>query len=264
MDGQDGQVVDLEDEAAIVPALLQDRRWAAYAICDLEPPHRAHSRYIGHVRGERADAVVLVYAPPSFTSMVPCGSEEGVRHIFAAALDLPASLTFLLRRSDLAALETRYRVEQLEKMLRLAVDAEGWRSAGAVDADVRRLGDTDLPELEALYAIWPDSVFGHTMFVEGVYYGAYRDGALIAAAGTHAVSARHGIAVIGGVFTHPEHRGAGLGKATTGAVTRTLIEGGVLDVVLNVRADNQAAISAYERLGFVLHEPFWEGRATLR
>jgi len=34
--------------------------------------------------------------------------------------------------------------------------------------------------------------------------------------------------------------------------------------VLNVREDNAPAITAYSRLGFSVHEPFWEGAATLR
>jgi len=42
------------------------------------------------------------------------------------------------------------------------------------------------------------------------------------------------------------------------------MEGGARDVVLNVREDNTAAIGAYTRLGFTVHEPFWEGYATPR
>jgi GNAT superfamily N-acetyltransferase len=244
--------------------LLQDRRWAAYAIGDLEPEHRSHARFIGRLLDGAADALVLVYAPPAFTSIVPCGDEDGIRAIFAEAPVLPASTLFLIRRRDLAALELRYRVEQRWAMLRMVIETTAVRATRVVEAEVRRLVDADLPALGALYAIWPDSVFNRSMFVSGVYYGAFRGGDLVAAAGTHTISIRHGIAVIGNVYTHPAHRGAGLGMAVTGSVAQALGAQGARDVVLNVREDNGAAISTYERLGFVLHEPFWEGQATLR
>jgi ribosomal protein S18 acetylase RimI-like enzyme len=264
MEEQHGQVADLRDEAAILPVLLQDRRWAAYAIGDLEPEHRPHARFIGHIRDGAADALVLVYAPPAFTSIVPCGDEEGIRSIVAEAPELPAEALFLIRRRDLPALERRYRVERRWTMLRMAVETASVRPIRAVGAEVRRLHDADLPALEALYATWPDSVFNRGMFVSGVYFGAFRGGELVAAAGTHAVAARHGIAVIGNVYAHPAHRGAGLGMAVTGSVAKALGAQGVRDVVLNVREDNQAAISTYRRLGFAVVEPFWEGRAALR
>jgi ribosomal protein S18 acetylase RimI-like enzyme len=264
MEERDGRVAELRDEAAILPVLLQDRRWAAYAIGDLEPEHRPHARFVGRLHAGTADALVLIYAPPAFTSLVPCGDEEGIWAILAEAADLPAEALFLIRRRDLAALEARYHVEQRWTMLRMAVEPRALRETRAVEAEVRWLSDADLPALETLYAIWPDSVFNRTMFVSGMYYGAFRDGELVAAAGTHAISIRHGIAVIGNVYTHPAHRGAGLATAVTGAVTRALGVSGVRDVVLNVREDNRAAISTYARLGFVLHEPFWEGRARWR
>jgi GNAT superfamily N-acetyltransferase len=264
MQERDERVAELRDEAAILPVLLQDRRWAAYAIGDLEPEYRPHARFIGRLLNGAADALVLVYAPPAFTSIVPCGDEDGIRAIFAEARMLPAYTLFLIRRRDLAALELRYRVEQRWSMLRMAVETGALREMRAVEAEVRRLDNADLPALEALYAIWPDNVFNRTMFVSGVYYGAFRGGDLVAAAGTHAIAIRHGIAVIGNVYAHPAHRGAGLGMAVTRSVAQALGAHGVRDVVLNVREDNQAAISTYQRLGFVVLEPFWEGQAALR
>ena len=259
-------VVDLTDDAAIVPVLEAQRHWAAYALCDLEPPHRPYARYIGAVRAGRVDAVALVYAPPGFTSLLPSGSAEGVRAILAGARDLPPKLLLIARRPDLPAVEARYHVDKKWTMLRMVVAARNLRPAPAVapSVGVRPLSLTDLPTLQALYAMWPETVFTPFMFSCGVYYGAFVDGRLAAVAGTHALSARHGIAVIGNVFTHPAYRGRGLGTAVTGAVAHALMERGARDVVLNVREDNAPAIAAYSRLGFTVHEPFWEGNATLR
>lgn len=264
MDEPEGRVEELRDDAAILATLEEDRRWAAYAICDLEPEYRPWARYVGHMRAGTADAVVLAYAPPGFTALIACGSAGGVRRILAAAPDLPAEAFFMVRRDDLAALETRYRVEDLMAMLRMVADADTLRPAPATGAEVRPLDGADLPALVALYADRPEAVFTRPMFASGVYVGAFIDGALVAAAGTHAVSPRHGMAAIGNVFTHPEYRGRGLGTATTGALARALAARGIRDLALNVREDNHAAISVYRRLGFAAYLPFWEGTARPR
>jgi hypothetical protein len=63
------RIVDLTDDAVILPVLERDRRWAAYALCDLEAPYRAHARFFGALDGDHARAVVLVYALPTATSL---------------------------------------------------------------------------------------------------------------------------------------------------------------------------------------------------
>ncbi len=259
----DEGIADLTDDGAIVPVLEAQRRWAAYALCDLEPPHRRYARYIGAVRDGRAEAVVLVYTPPGFTSLLPSGSEEGVQAILARAPDLPPKPFLVVRRLDLPAIEARYRVDEKWTMLRMAVSTSELRPAPVRNGTLRPLAADDLPAVQALYASWPDTVFTPFMFAHGIYYGAYVDGHLVAVAGTHAFSPRHGIGVIGNVFTRPDYRGRGLGGAVTGAVAVSLLERGVRDVVLNVREDNAPAIAAYARLGFTIHEPFWEGYASL-
>lgn len=262
----DREIVDLTDDAVIVPVLENQRQWAAYALCDLEQPHRQYARYIGAVRAGRVEAVVLAYAPPGFTSLLPSGSADGVGAILATVPNLPPTPLLIARRPDLLAVEARYHVDKKWTMLRMVVAARGLKPAPAVasSVEVRPLTTADLPALQALYAVWPETVFTPFMFACGVYYGALVGGRLAAVAGTLALSARHGIAVIGNVFTRPEYRGRGLGTAVTGAVAHALMARGPRDVVLNVREDNAPAIAAYRRLGFTVHEPFWEGAATLR
>lgn len=68
-------------------------------------------------------------------------------------------------------------------------------------------------------------------------------------------SARRG-AQIAGVFVDAAWRGHGLATAVVAAVTRTLLEEGSPGVTLHVRADNDAAITAYSRAGFTDHGPW--------
>jgi ribosomal protein S18 acetylase RimI-like enzyme len=146
----------------------------------------------------------------------------------------------------------------------MAAGAPDLRPAPAVGAEIVRLTVADLPTLQSLYALQPDSIFTPSMLEHGIYYGAYVAGTLVAVAGTHAITRRHRIAAIGNVFTHPAHRGRGLATATTSAVAQALAQDGAREVALNVAEDNPAAIAVYGRLGFAVHMPYWEGYATLR
>ena len=260
-------IVDLTEDDAILPALEQDRRWAAYALCDLDPPYRGYARYIAAVRDGRAYAVVLIYAAPGFTALLPCGDHDGVRRIMAQAEGLPVTPFLLVRQPDLPAVEQRYGVEIAWTMLRLVVTARELRPAPAAPATpiaLRPLLAADLPALRDLYALWPETVFTPFMLEYGVYYGAFDGDALVAVAGTHAFAPARHIGAIGNVFTHPAYRGRGLATAATGAVAAALVRDGAREVALNVREDNAPAIAAYRRLGFTLHEPYWEGYATLK
>jgi ribosomal protein S18 acetylase RimI-like enzyme len=259
----DVTIVELTQDTQIAPLLEMDRGWAAYALCDLEPPYRPDARYFGALRAGATTAIVLVYAPPSFTSLLPCGDPEGVQAILAEARDLPPSPVLLAQRRMLQAIEYRYHIGPGWTMLRMVVASGELRPAPASGATIARLSAADLPALLDLYAAHPDSVFTPFMFEHGVYFGAIVDGALAAVAGTHAIARRYGIGVIGNVFTHPDYRGRGLATAVTGAVTQALIDEGASLVALNVREDNMPAIRAYAHVGFAVHEPFWEGEATL-
>ena len=98
------------------------------------------------------------------------------------------------------------------------------------------------------------------MVSRGVFFGIYEQGQLVAAAGTHLVSRDEGAAAIGNIYTRRDRRGQGLGRVTTTAVMRELAS--LETVGLNVRADNGAALSLYESLGFERHCPFFEAVAV--
>ena len=149
-------------------------------------------------------------------------------------------------------------------MLRYAATSTTLQVPPAPVAEVRPLSRANLPEMQDLYATWPDTVFNPLMLEQGIYFGAYEDGALVSVAGTHAYSLRYQAGMIGNVYTLPAHRGRGLAAATTWRVAAALLEAGVREVGLNVKDDNDPAIAVYTRIGFTLREPYWEGEMALR
>jgi ribosomal protein S18 acetylase RimI-like enzyme len=257
-------VEELVNEPEIA-AFFEDRRlWSAYGLCDLDQPYRRHARFLGATSEGTIAAVVLVYAPPGFNGVLPFGDVGGVAAIFTASSELPFEAFLLVGEEHMEAVERRYRVARPWDMLRMAVNRTTF-SPCASDRRIVRLSAADKPAIEVLYRAEPDSAFfDSATLVHGKHFGVYEAGALVAIAGTHAWSARYRIGAIGGVFTHPDFRGRGLGTATTGAVAQALIDSEVDDVVLNVRADNMPALRVYARLGFMVVRPYLEGQAVDR
>jgi GNAT superfamily N-acetyltransferase len=160
--------------------------------------------------------------------------------------------------------------DRIRPMLRMTVSRATFRSARPPTGGLtlRRLSPADVPAIEALFAhggpFAPDA-FSPSQVTEGVFYGLHagdfvpsKHGDLLAVAGTHLVARTIGIAAVGNIYTHPARRGKGYGQVVTSAVTVELLVKG-LDVVLNVDADNAAAIHVYEKLGYRVHCPFVEG-----
>jgi GNAT superfamily N-acetyltransferase len=115
----------------------------------------------------------------------------------------------------------------------------------------------DAHELNRLYQLGFAAWLPSSAITEGVYYGIRVNGRLVAAAGTHVIGREAGLAVVGNVLTHADHRGRGYAKAVTSAVTAELLRS-CDQVVLNVRADNPPAIAAYRHLGYRDHCRFEE------
>jgi len=256
----DGWSVALDvDDADAYAAFATDRRWGGYAIADLDPPYRAHSRVAVARCGDEV-AACLVLRHPAFASVVPHGPPEGLDALLERAA-LPRRTYFLAREEHLPVLRRRFDLPAPAPMLRMAVDSETFRPAGT-GAD--RLTPDDLPALLDLYAGYAGSAFQPDQLANGVFYGV-RDGtSLLAAAGTHVVSARFGIAAVGNVFTRPVVRGRSLGVAVAGAVVAELLAGPCRDAILNVGAANEHAARVYTRLGFQVHCRHYEGKGTLR
>ena len=248
------------DLAAVREILETDRPWAAYALGDLTPGFVEHSEW--YLTGPRTRAVVLLYrreATPVLFSLGP------VPEVQAILRELPrlasAYLSIPVPHIDLVA-------EQAPILERMAMNRLQLDPAAFAHEEVPsalRLGAEDLPALHALFADGeanhevPD-FFAPWMVKQGVYYGVYEQGELIAAAGTHLVAAQTGVAAVGNVYTRRDRRGRRLARHTTGAVTAALLALGIPTIVLNVNQKNAAALLVYEALGFRQVCPFWEGR----
>ncbi|MEM8705467.1 MAG: GNAT family N-acetyltransferase [Actinomycetota bacterium] len=226
-----------------------DRRAAhVYALADLEEPFWTPSRWF-----RRGEAVVGVVSMPdgdgaAVYAVATTAPDEALALVLDLVPELPsgqlitgpeglAEAAATIRPLTWHGPHLRYHLTDRSRL--------PTRSTDVVD-----LGRAELAELEALYATEPGAAFflAH-MIDDDTYVGVRRDGRLVSVAGTHVVSEDQGLAAIGAVYTHPDHRGQGLGAAATAAVVDRL--GTRVDLIgLNVSEGNIAARTVYERLGF--------------
>jgi len=244
------QTTDREELHAF---LNHDRLYAAYAICDLEDREFARTRWGAAYDGDEMIAVGLEYLGPTPQPLFVMGRGDGISAVLRDVIK-PRAAYIAARPDMVAAIEPHYRVEQGPEMVRMWVDRAHFRP---YPATVQRLLPVEIGELNRLYQLGFASWLPSSAIADGVYYGMRVNGRLIAAAGTHVVSPRARLAVVGNVLTHTDYRGRGFATAVTGAVTAELLR--TCDqVVLNVRSDNPPAINAYRRLGFAEHTRFEE------
>jgi len=252
------------DPEAIRQILETDRPWAAYALADLAPEYSAHARW--HVAAHGLPALLLVYRAFRPPVLFAHGPVADLAPLLGEIADQPEF--YLSVRPEIAALlrSAGYSISREKRMWRMLLDA---RRFAPPPHNAARLAPADLDELARLYADGDAAgetppFFDAGMLRHGVYFGIRMHGALVAAAGTHALAAGESTAAIGNVYTKRERRGQGFGMQVTAAVTAELLRLHLRTVALNVEESNSAAIRVYERLGFKRYCEYREGIARAR
>ena len=233
------------DRVLLREYLERDRLFAAYAICDLGDREFPRTRWGIAMAGDEPIAVGMEYSGITPQPMVVIGEPAGIAAILRDIVR-PRAAYVAAKAESLPAVAQHYRVEPGPEMVRMWVDRGTFQP---MTSRVDRLLPVDVSDLNRLYQLGFAAWLPPSAIAEGVYYGIRVNGRLVAAAGTHVISREAGLAVVGNVLTHADHRGRGYAKATTSAVTAELLR--YCDqVALNVRADNPPAIAAYRRLGY--------------
>lgn len=121
---------------------------------------------------------------------------------------------------------------------------DGFDTTGAV-----RLGPGDAADVVQLHLeSHPASSF-HPSMLAMPHFGRRVEGKLVCVAGMHVCSEQQGVAALANIATHPAHRRQGHARAVVGRLCQELL-GRMSHIGLNVRADNEAALACYRKLGF--------------
>lgn len=226
----------------------------AYELGDLDDFFWPHTRWLGLERGGRIEQLALLYDEPDPPVLLALAEEpvDGMIDLLRAVADrLPAPLYAHLSPGLVGA---------LAPALAPSGDPVAHCKLGLADPgrlqehdteDAELLTPAQLAEVEGFYAhAYPGTWFQPRMLETGRYVGIRRHGELVCVAGVHVWSPAWRVAALGNVATLPDMRGAGLATAACARLCRVLLDDGIDVVSLNVRADNAAAIRAYEKLGF--------------
>lgn len=234
--------------------LSADRLACAYALADLDPENVSGARWWLARRGEAHVAAALTMIDLSFRPLFLAGDAAGASLLLRAAVREPRVIV-AAPPEHRPAVEEVYRLERVDRMLRMTVDASTFRPS--TGAPAVHLGASHLDDVIDLYGMASRTYFTRRRLEREIYFGVYEGSTLVSAAGTHVRSTEFGLAAVGNVLTRPTFRSRGLATAATAAVTEACFERH-RDVVLNVREDNHPAIAVYRRLGYEVHRSFIE------
>ena len=239
----------VSDRDEIAAFLRTDRRYAAYALGDLDSAARGRLSWgITYEDSGKPIALAMHHDGLVPQPLFLMGDPAGCRAVLASVIK-PRDAFFQAIDGLDAAAEELYELERPTALLRMVVDAQTFVPYATTAV---KLTAFDIEDLNRLYQLGFRGGFAQAILDDAVYYGVRIRGRLVSAAGTHVINRQEGIAVVGNVMTHADYRGHDFAKMVTGAVTAELLDQ-VPDVALNVHADNAAAIAAYTRLGYREH-----------
>lgn len=239
--------------------LETERRYAAYAIGDLDPTIFTNTRWWAADFNQEILAMVMLYEGLDPSILFTMGDQDGIRLILSKA-QLSYRVYLTCKEEHVIVLRSFYSIISPIMMWRMVLT--GWNQIGN-SLECVKLNEGNLPEIIKLFEIGGGTGFSPNQLPNGVFYGIYDNHKLVAMAGTHLVNIVQNIAAVGNVVTHPDYRGKGYATMTTRAVINELDKMRIRDIVLSVAQDNTTAISVYSKIGFEIHCPFIEGLAEV-
>jgi GNAT superfamily N-acetyltransferase len=252
-------VEPLTDKARIDAFLRKNAELHIYSLGDLDDFFWPQTTWYGwHKNGQLQD-VVLIYAGRGLPIVVgiaeqPSTMSERMHEIVPL---LPQRFYAHLSPGVEDVFEGTHQLDFHGPHYKMAL-RDTSRLADVDCSGAVRLQRQDLDELVRLYTeSYPGNWFDPRMLQTGQYFGLRASRRLVSAAGVHVYSERYRVAAVGNVVTHPAHRNKGYGKLVTARLCRLLLET-VDHVGLNVKADNDAAMACYRKLGFETVAPYGE------
>ena len=242
----------LEDPEEVRRLLSPQRRYAAYGLAQLEPSLFKQAQW-WVAEGDYGRALLMHSRGGLGRALLALGNEVGLYVLLS--LHPGPSYTFATFEVDHLPVARRFfSFSQTQPVMRMVVDRASFIPAPSLETGgslaLRRLAADDTPDVNRLNASEGIGIsYRRTQIRDGVYFGIFNEGGLIAMAGTHGVAPRDRIAVLGNVFTHPAYRNNHFALQTTNAVTLELFKS-CDEVVLTVDPRNEPAVRAYARLGY--------------
>jgi len=252
------KMICLHDKKEIESFLRKNVYLNIYCIGDLDDFFWPYTTWYAYKDKEEIQAIALLYSGRQLLTLVALSQENKTKHLLQNIIHLlPGRFHAHLCSGAQTALECKYNVKSHGKFYKMALKNKSLMQKTDC-SEVIQLENKDLDEILEFYKqAYPGNWFDSRMLQTKQYYGIRKDNRIISIAGVHVYSEKYKVAALGNIATHPDYRGNGFGKSVTAKLCRELSEK-VEHIGLNVKSDNEAAISMYEKLGFKAVEPYWE------
>lgn len=243
--------VYLYDRVEIEKFLRKDIYLNIYGIGDLDDFFWPYTSWFGHRSDGEIDSTVLLYTGMELPTLIALSEDtdkmgkllESIEHL------LPETFYGHFSPGLESVFEFSHSVTSHGNYIRMAL-LDDTIVSGTDCGETIRLVSRDLDEIIEFYAMsYPGNWFDPRMLETGQYFGIRRGGRLVSIGGIHVFSPDFGVGSIGNIATLPDFRGRGFGTTVTARVCQSLLKE-VEHIGLNVRSDNIAAVSCYEKLGF--------------
>jgi len=243
--------VCLHDKATIEQVLRENVYLHIYGIGDLDEFFWPYTTWYAIKDNTEIRAIALLYVGQPLPTLLAFSENtnrmqdllESISHL------LPQRCYAHLSPGVESAFRSTHHLDPHGEHLKMAL-----LHRSAIDAcdcpDISLLGRDDVNEIVEFYQqCYPRSWFDPRMLETNKYFGVRKDGHLISVAGIHVYSPEYKVAALGNIATAPSYRNRGFARQVTAKTCQSLLKD-VCHIGLNVKADNDAAISCYKRLGF--------------
>lgn len=243
--------INLHDRNEIEKFLRQNPHLHLYEIGDLDDRFWPHTIWFGSQSEAGINAIALLYTGASLPTLLALADDNGTMTSLLHSIKpiLPSRFYAHLSPGLESVMSDAYNLEFCGEHLKMSL-TDTKPLAGKNCARVERLGMPDLAAITTLYEnSYPGNWFDPRMLATNQYFGIRENGLLVSIAGVHVYSPHYRVAALGNITTLPQCRGKGYCSLVTTELCRSLLAEN-LNIGLNVKAENTAAIACYRKLGF--------------
>lgn len=222
-----------------------------YCIGDLEEYFWPNTKWFGWREKRTLKAVLLIYTGLQATVVLALADDEEAMSqlVLDVNKELPDQFYAHMSPKVEPAFAKAFSVTEHGKLFKMGL-LHPEKLAQIDTSGTFSLTRADETAVSHLYTTsYPGNWFEPSMLDIGHYYGIRQNGELAAIAGVHVYSANYKVAALGGITTHPDHRGKGLAQKVTARLCNELLET-CTHIGLNVNRGNETAVSVYKKLGF--------------
>jgi ribosomal protein S18 acetylase RimI-like enzyme len=255
----------LHDKEEIRSFLQQNVFLHLYSIGDLDDFFWNYTSWYASRQNGSVEAIMLMYTGLPLPTLLALGDHiEPLKALFRSTMHLlprrfyahfsPGLEEIIAQQYNLHSYGEHYKMALKDKAKLNRIDG----------SQAERLSKHDLEAISTLFQVsYPENWFDPRMLETQQYFGVKAGEELLSIAGIHVYSEQYGVAALGNITTHPAYRGQGLAKAVTAKLCQSLSEK-IDHIGLNVKTNNQTAVSLYRQLGFEPIATYTEYMVELR